>query len=717
MKKILILSFILASLSNFSIEALNDEYELNKNKKMANIEYLSQIIKKKKNSSSTKKVKVKKKDVKFSGDREMTLDLSKNIKAQDDFYKYVNENWEKRTKIPETKPAWGSFTELSEKNQDFLKNLIKELKTKKKNELTEDEKKILTLYNSYYNMEQRNKLGIEPLKKEIEKINNIKNVNDFQKYSIETTKEGGSTLYGWGVGTDLNDSKNNAVYLGAAGGGLSRDYYQKDTEENRKIIEKYTEYVSDILKYIGETNTEEKAKKIVDFEKNIAKLLLTNEERHDIKKRNNVRKVDELSNISKNINLASYLTEVGVNTESVIIGEIKYYENIDKIITDENMETIKDYMKFHLASGSASLLTNDLGQKYYEFYGKYMNGQKQREILEKRVLYFVDGTLGEMIGKVYVERFFSTEAKKDTQEMVDYITKAFRNRVENLTWMSEETKKKALEKLGKFNVKIGYPDKWENFDDLVIDENISLYEQMESIAKWNYKKELKEVGQPVDKTKWFMSAHTINAYYSPTGNEIVFPAGILQFPFYDLKKSGVGANFGGIGAVIGHEITHGFDVSGANFDGDGNVKDWWTKEDKEKFDAVTKKLEEEFSKYSVSENVNINGKFTLTENIADLGGVNIAYDALKMYLKDHPEKNVKVNGFTQEELFFMNYSRIWRQKATTEYLNNLVKSDSHSPNYFRVNGTLKNVDAFHEIFKTKKGDKLYKEKDERIKIW
>lgn len=712
MKKILIFSFILASLSSLSYEMINENYELSKTNKMANIEY---ITKKTNSTKNTKKTTTTKKEEKLSGDKELISDVSKTTKPQDDFYKYINENWEKRTQIPETKPAWGAFTELSEKNQDFLKNLIKELKTKK--DLTNDEKKILTLYNSYYNIEKRNNIGLTPIKSEIEKINNIKNISDFEKFSIETTKKGGGTLYGWGIGADLNDSKNNAVYLGAAGGGLSRDYYQKDTKENREIIEKYTAYVSDILKYIGEKNTDEKAKKIVEFEKKISQTLLTNEESHDIKKRNNVRKVSELSKITKNVNLANYLKEAGVNTENVIIGEIKYYENLDKFINNENLETIKDYMKFHLASGSASLLTDELGKKYYDFYGKYLNGQKQREVLEKRALYFVDGALGEMIGKVYVDRNFSPEAKKDTQEMVDYIVKAFRNRVNNLTWMSNDTKKKALEKLGKFTVKIGYPDKWRNFDELTFDENLSLYEQMEKIGEWAYKEELKEVGKPVDKTKWFMSAHEVNAYYSPTGNEIVFPAGILQFPFYDLVKSGSGSNFGGIGAVIGHEITHGFDVSGANFDGDGNVKDWWTKEDKEKFDSATKKLDEEFSNYSVSKNVKINGKFTLTENIADLGGVNIAYDALKMYLADHPEKNVKVNGVSQEELFFMNYARIWRQKATEEYLNNLAKSDSHSPNYFRVNGTLINVDAFHELFKTKKGDKLYKEDKDRIKIW
>lgn len=652
----------------------------------------------------------------YKGDKELVKDLSKNIKPQDDFYKFINENWEKRTQIPSTKPAWGSFTELFEKNQDFLKEMINGLKKKKLSE-NSDEKKILTLYNSYSDMKRRNKEGISPLKKDVDRINAIKNIKDFEKYTIEVTKEGGGTLYSWGVGPDLNSSKDNAVYLGSAGLGLSKDYYQKETEENKKIIQEYTKYISDMLSYLGEKNTEEKAKKIVEFEKQMAKTLLTNEESHDIKKRNNPRKVDELSKIVKNIDLKNYLKQSGVNTDKVIISQLKYYENLDKFLNDTNMDVIKDYLKFHLISSASGLLSDKLAERKFAFYGKYLNGQKEREILEKRALNFVSETLGEMVGKVYVEQKFPPEAKENAKEMVSYIFKAFRNRIENLTWMSSETKKKALEKLGKVTVKIGYPDKWRNFDELIINEKDNLYTQLEGISKWSYKEELKKVGKPVDKTEWFMSANTVNAYYSPTGNEIVFPAGILQFPFYDYKDLGPGSNFGGIGAVIGHEITHGFDVSGANFDGDGNVKDWWSKEDKKKFDTVTEKLAEQFSGYSVAPNVNVNGKFTLTENIADLGGVNIAFDALQLYLKDHPEKNIKENGYTQNELFFMNFGRIWRQKATEEYLKNLVKSDPHSPNYFRVNGLLINIDAFHDTFKTKKGDKLYKEPKDRIKIW
>lgn len=651
------------------------------------------------------------------GDDKMTSDMSKVIKADEDFYRAVNEKWLNETTLPATKSAWGAFTELTEKNQGFTRELVKELKEKKYSDLNEDEKKIVTLYDSYYNIEKRNKTGYAPLKAEMDMINGIKDIKDLENYNIEMTKMEKAYLYGWGVGRDLNSSQNYAVYLTGASTGLAKEYYQKETEENGKILLEYTKYVADLLAYAGEKNSNEKAKKVVEFEKTLAKLHLTNEESMDVKKYNNPRKVSQLPGIVKNIDIPGYLEKSGVDTENVIIDELKYYENMDRVITEKNIETIKDYLKFHLMSSATSLLTDELGQRTFEFYGRYMNGQKEREVLEKRALYFIDDKVGELIGKEYIKKNFSKEAKEDTEEMVKYIIRAFRTRVQNLEWMSEETKKKALEKLDKFTVKIGYPDKWHDYSTLSFDREDSLYGQVKKLFEWAYKEDLKKVGKPVDKTEWFMNPHEINAYYSPTGNEIVFPAGILQFPFYDFEKSGPGSNFGAIGVVIGHELTHGFDVSGANFDGDGNVKDWWTENDRKKFESITAKLSEEYSKYQVTPGTFVNGEYTLTENIADLGGVNIAYDALQLYLKEHPEKNVKVNGYSQNQLFFMSFARVWRQKATEEYLKNLVKTDSHSPAYLRVNGTLINVDGFYDTFEIGKESKLYKEPEKRIRIW
>lgn len=647
-------------------------------------------------------------------DRALFDELSTNVRAQDDFYSYVNENWEKKTKIPSTKPAWGSFYELNEKNQDFLRNLIKELKNK--TSLTPDEKKVVTLYDSFSNMKKRNEEGLAPIKKDLEKINAIQNIEDLKKYNVEVTKFGGSEFYGWGVGTDLNDSKNNAIYLGSAGLGLSRDYYQKDTKENKAVLEEYTKYVSDMLKYLGESNTLEKAKKIVAFEKEIAGTLMTNEERHDVKKYNNPLKVTDLATLSKNVDLAQYLKELNVKTDKVIITELNYFKNLDKFVNNENINVIKDYMKYNLISSSAGLLNDAISLRSFEFFGKYLNGQKEREILEKRALNFTNETLEEIIGKIYIQKNFSPEAKKNTQQMVEYIKKAMKNRIEKLDWMSAATKKKALEKLSKVTVKIGYPDKWKDYSKMTISSEDSLYDQMKKISEWGYNEEMAKVGKPVDKTEWHMSPQTINAYYSPTSNEIVFPAGILQYPFYDYSRLEMASNFGAIGSIIGHELTHAFDVSGAEYDGDGNIKNWWTTEDKMKFDMATKKLENQFSKYTVGDGVYVNGKYTLTENIADLGGLNLAYDAFQLYLKDHPN-STKAYSDTVNKLFFLSFARMWRQKSTLEYSKNLAKTDSHSPNIFRVNGTLENVDAFHKVFETKPGDKMYKTPQDRIKIW
>ena len=321
-------------------------------------------------------------------DKKLFDELSTTIKAKDDFYDYVNEEWTKKTQIPSTKPAWGSFYELNEKNQDFLRNLINELKNK--SSLSADEKKVITLYDSYSDMKKRNEDGLNPIKKDLDRIDAIQNIEDLKKYNIEVTKTGGSEFYGWGVGTDLNDSKNNAIYLGSAGIGLSRDYFQKDTKENRAILEEYTKYVSDILKYADEKDALEKAKKIVAFEKQIANTLLTNEERHDVKKYNNPIKVSDLGTLSKNVDLAQYLKELNVKTDKVIISELNYYKNLDNFVNDANIDIIKDYMKYNLISSAAGILTDDMGKRSFEFFGKYLNGQKERETHEKRELNFTN---------------------------------------------------------------------------------------------------------------------------------------------------------------------------------------------------------------------------------------------------------------------------------------------------------------------------------------
>ena len=643
--------------------------------------------------------------------------MDKSVRPQDDFYNYVNGGWMKTAVIPADKSSWGSFNELREKTDENSLSILKNILTEKYEKGTEGQK-IQDLYATYMDMDKRNADGINPIKEDLAKIDAIKNMKDLQKYLIEAVKEENNPLFDWGISGDLKNSKMNAVYLSSASLGLGKDYYQKENEDNRKTLNEYTKYVASLLEIIGEKNATEKAQRVVALEKSFAKTYLTNEEGRDANKRYNPKTMEELAKISKNINLVNYLKGAGVNTDRVIIGELKYYENLDKFINPNNLELIKDYLKVHLVSDNTAYLNQRLDDLSFAFYGQYLQGQQVQRPMDKRALSLINGRLGEAFGKIYVQRYFSPEAKKEMEVMIDYLKKSYRQHINNLDWMSATTKEKALEKLSKFNVKIAYPDKWEDYSKLVIEsknDGVNLYSNLKNIVKWDYEKALEKIGKPVDKTKWGMRPQTVNAYYSPLNNEIVFPAAILQAPFFDFKADPA-VNFGGIGAVIGHEIAHGFDDGGARFDGDGNLNNWWTEEDKKNFEVKVKQLADQFSKYEPVKGNFVNGVFTSGENIADLAGVAIAYDALQMYLKDKGNQEL-ISGYSQNQRFFLSWATIWRTKSTEKYMINQVKTDPHTPGYFRAFAPLTNVDAFYEAFDVKEGDKHYKKPEDRIKIW
>ena len=642
--------------------------------------------------------------------------MDKSVRPQDDFYNYVNGGWMKTAVIPADKSSWGSFNELREKTDENSLSILKNILTEKYEKGTEGQK-IQDLYATYMDMDKRNADGINPIKEDLAKIDAIKNMKDLQKYLIEAVKEENNPLFDWGISGDLKNSKMNAVYLSSASLGLGKDYYQKENEDNRKTLEEYTKYVASLLEIIGEKNATEKAQRVVALEKSFAKTYLTNEEGRDANKRYNPKTMEELAKISKNINLVNYLKGAGVNTDRVIIGELKYYENLDKFINPNNLELIKDYLKVHLVSDNTAYLDQRLDDLSFAFYGQYLQGQQVQRPMDKRALSLINGRLGEAFGKIYVQKYFSPEAKKEMEVMIDYLKKSYRQHINNLDWMSATTKEKALEKLSKFNVKIAYPDKWEDYSKLVIEspkDGANLYSNLKNIVKWDYEKALEKIGKPVDKTKWGMRPQTVNAYYSPLNNEIVFPAAILQAPFFDFKADPA-VNFGGIGAVIGHEIAHGFDDGGARFDGDGNLNNWWTEEDKKNFEVKVKQLADQFSKYEPVKGNFVNGVFTSGENIADLAGVAIAYDALQMYLKDKGNQEL-ISGYSQNQRFFLSWATIWRTKSTEKYMINQVKTDPHTPGYFRAFAPLTNVDAFYEAFDVKEGDKHYKKPEDRIKI-
>ncbi|HFK5572083.1 M13 family metallopeptidase [Elizabethkingia anophelis] len=640
-----------------------------------------------------------------------------SVRPQDDFFNYVNGGWLKTAKIPSDKSSWGSFNQLREDTDNNSMNILKEI-LKSKYPAGSEGQKIQALYTTYTDWTKRNALGITPIKADLDKVDAIKDLKSFQQYIDQATLTGDNPFYGWGAGADMKNSKMNAVYLGGPRLGLGKDYYQKENEANTAILADYKNYITTLLGVIGYQNSASVAQNVLDFEKRMAKTLLTNEQARDANLRYNPKTVAELPALVKNVDLPDYLKTVGVNTDKVIIGEINYYKNLDSFINQENLPLIKDYLKYRIIASNASNLDQKLDDIQFNFYSKRMQGQQEQRSMDKRGLSFVNGIVGEAFGKLYVEKYFPAEAKAEMVVLVDYVKKAFASRIKKLDWMSSVTKEKALDKLNKFTVKVAYPDKWKDYSKLTLKSDAdggSLYSNLQEISKWQYQKGLEKVGKPVDKTEWGMTPQTVNAYYSSSNNEIVFPAAILQPPFFNFKADAA-VNFGGIGAVIGHEISHGFDDSGSRFDGDGNLNNWWTDEDRKKFEAATQKLGAQYDTYEPVKGSHVNGKFTMGENIGDLGGVNVAYEALQMYLKDKGNPG-KISDLTQDQRFFMSWATVWRTLSTDQYKVNQVKTDPHSPGEYRAFAPLVNVDAFHNAFDIKPGDKLYKKPEDRIKIW
>lgn len=643
--------------------------------------------------------------------------MDKSVRPQDDFYNYVNGSWMKTAQIPADKSTWGSFNKLAEDTDNNSMTILNSLLSDKFAEGTEG-RKIQNLYSTYMDMSKRNADGIAPIKADLAKIDAIKNMADFQNYMVSAVRDGNNPLYGWSVYSDLKDSKMNAVYLGNPSLGLGRDYYQKTNPKNTETVAEYTKYVASMLDVLRYKNSAATAQNIVNFEKSVAQTYLTNEQIRDATLQYNPQTMPQLKSLVKNVDLPSFLQKAGVNTDRVIIGEMNFYKNFDKFINAKNLPLIKDYLKYHLLSGSAPFLTQDLDNKKFNFYGKYLRGQQEQRAQNKRAFELIDGTLGEAFGKLYVEKYFPAEAKAQMVDLIGYLKRSFSDHISNLSWMSPATKEKALTKLNKFTVKVAYPDTWKDYSKLTIESEAqggTLYKNLQNITSWQYAKDLEKVGKPFDRTEWGMTPQTVNAYYNPVNNEIVFPAAILQPPFFN-PKADAAVNFGGIGAVIGHEMTHGFDDSGAQFDADGNLVDWWTPEDKANFQKATKALAAQYDKYEPVKGTFVNGTFTNGENIADLGGVNIAYDALQLYLKNHGNPG-PISGYTQDQRFFLSWATVWRTLQKEAALLNQVKTNEHSPGLYRAFGPLVNTDAWYKAFDVKPGDKLYKKPEDRIKIW
>ncbi len=648
--------------------------------------------------------------------------MDTTVSPKDDFFRYVNGRWIDSNEIPADQTTWGSFNELR-KNTDSSALAILEKASKDQNlDASSDQAKAIYLYQSIMDTVARNEKGVQPLQPHLEKIAAIQNKEDLQKYLTEMQQYGGGGFFTFTVRADAKDSNANAAYLYPAGLGLpDRDYYVVDDAASKEIRDKYKNHVARMLQYLGDSPevAAKNAETILAFETSLARPQLDKVERRDARVTYNPTTVSQLQNQVKAIDWKMYFNEIGApNIDTVIVSQPKYMQALQTTFSGKNVEDWKTYLRWNLFNDAASALSTEIERANWEFYSKTLQGAKEQRPIKERALATVNGSLGEALGRLYVEENFPPEAKEKAQEMIANIIKAFEVRINNLTWMSDSTKVKAIEKLGTTVIKVGYPDEWKDYSALQISKPAgegSYFQNIMNVRKFRADETMAKLGEPVDKTEWFMAPQTVNAYYNPSYNEIVFPAAILQPPFYDYKADAA-VNYGGIGAVIGHEISHGFDDSGSRFDAQGNLNNWWTEDDLSQFEGLGGALADQYSAIEVLDSVYINGKFTLGENIGDLGGVNAAYDGLQIHLEKNGNPG-QIDGFTPEQRFFMSWATVWRTKMRDEALKNLIKTDPHSPGQYRAYVPLQNIEAFYQAFDIKEGDKMYVKPENRVLIW
>ncbi|TAE74625.1 MAG: M13 family peptidase [Bacteroidetes bacterium] len=645
--------------------------------------------------------------------------FDKSVRPQDDFFKFVNGTWLKNTEIPAVESNWGAFSEIEENNKAILKQIIEEaIKRKDKEKKGSHYQLIADMYLSAMDTKTINGIGAKPLEAELANINAIKNVEDIQKTIARHQKIGASTLFGVFVSADSKNSKQNAIYLSTSGTSLpDRSYYLEENPKFAQIRTAYQAHIAKMFVLLGEPTEKatQIAQKIFKIEYRLAESQRTRVDMRNPQKNYNKRTLDELNQMLFNLDMKKHFELIGAkDVKEVLISQPEMLAMIDRMMRDVSIEDWKGYFRWKLVTSMAGYLSEEFEKENFAFFSTTLNGVKEMKPREKRMVQLLDGVLGQPLGELYVAKAFPPAAKAKMMEMITNIKEALADRINALTWMSAETKTQALIKLKSIGVKIGYPDKWRDFSSVDIKNNDYVGNLMR-LREFNYNFMLSKIGQPVDKTDWGMTPPTVNAYYSPINNEIAFPAGILQPPFFDFKADDA-VNYGGIGAVIGHEITHGFDDQGSQYDAEGNLKMWWTKDDRSQFDNLAGRVIEQYSSYKVLDSISVNGKLTIGENIADLGGVTLSFEALKKQWTKN-KKPKKQDGFTPEQRFFIGFAQVWKRKYRTESMMQRIKTDVHSPSEFRTNGTLSNFAPFFEAFDVKEGDKMRLSKDKITVIW
>ncbi|QDO82881.1 peptidase M13 [Shewanella psychropiezotolerans] len=641
--------------------------------------------------------------------------FDKSIRPQDDFYGYVNGTWLKTTEIPSDRTSTGAFYDLREKSRDDVKAIIEEVAAAPNLVAGSDEQKVADLYRSFMDTDTINQLGTTPIQAELDKIDALKTKSDLVSYFAHSQIIGSGTPLAFYIDVDAKDSSRYATHIWQYGLSLpEKDYYFNDGERFVNIRKAFVEHIEKMFTIAGFKDPKASAEHVLALETAIANRHWDVVETRDSTKTYNLYQVKDLTTLAPDIDWTAYLTTLGVqDQEDIIINQPSFIEGFNDVLKANELSTWQTYMKWQLLTHFAGEMTGKLDHENFEFFSKTLNGQAEQQPRWKRGVSTVNNVLGEVVGKVYVKRHFAPAAKERMLVLVENLRGAYGTSIDDLEWMSAGTKVAAKDKLAKFDPKIGYPDRWEDYSKLTIKADDLIGNNIRA-NELSHEKELEKLAGPIRKWEWHMTPQTVNAYYNPTMNEIVFPAAILQPPFFNMQADDA-VNYGGIGAVIGHEMGHGFDDQGAKFDGEGNMRDWWTEQDLSEFAARGKALVAQYNGYAVFDNLNVNGELTLGENIGDLSGVTIAYKAYKKSLngKEAPV----IDGLTGDERFFIGFTQIWRAKIKEESMRNRVATDPHSPAKFRSLGALSNMPQFYTTFDVKEGDAMYIAPEKRVKIW
>lgn len=644
-------------------------------------------------------------------------DMDMSVRPGDDFYQYAGGGWLKVNPMKPEYSSYGVFNDLAETNRKQIRELFENL-SKEKHAFGSVGQKVADLYNMAMDSVRLNKEGAAPLQKDLDKVKAFSKKADFTAFIADQHLYKGNPFFGIGVDTDLKNSDLNVMWLSAGTSGLpDRDYYLNTDADSKKKQEAYRAYLSKIFQLSGykKKEAEKAAKVIYNIEYQFAEAKMSRAEARDYNKLYNIYTIDMLQKDYPAIQWAKYFELMGVkDVKQVILTEPKVMAVAQKLMSTLSEQDIKYYVAGLIIKSSTSVLSDDFVNANFDFYGRLLNGQKEQKARWKRALGFPNSLLGEAVGELYVSKYFAGESKAKMLKLIDNLRKALATRIANLAWMNDTTKINALVKLNSFTVKVGYPDKWRDYSKLTIDPAKSLYDNVAAATYVETLRNLEKFGKPVDKSEWGMTPQTVNAYYNPTTNEICFPAAILQAPFFDVNADDA-TNYGAIGVVIGHEMTHGFDDQGRNFNADGNMVDWWTAGDSKRFTAAAEKLAAQFDQITVVGDLKANGHLTLGENIADQGGLRISYDAFKTTQQFQEGKDI--DGFTPAQRFYLSYGRIWAEHMTEEAIYQQTKSDPHSIGRNRVNATLRNIDTWYDAFGVKEGDKMWLAPAERAIVW